>query len=1120
MPLSGASETLVRRWVDRAENRSEWERLRVALSIAEGFQLFALQVGDPITEHFLEMLLKSEAGDNGVELAEFDLSQPPEEGPIVSALLRALEAAPRPSWFFLRGCSMFREDQSALAELFLYLNQKRDVVSKTAGVPFLLSLSPEGWLLFRQTAPDFFSIHTSVYRFSGAEIRREERLREASEEAFLWQTFAEFVALRFLRSALPPNSLRKQVWPPPARDGLIGRDSERKTLRTWLAQPGARILVQGLGGVGKTSLLRAIMEEMPSGYPDGIFYFSLRNGGDVPRIMAEVVESLRPGLLAPLVRRSVLEAMFRDATAEARVLLVLDDAEDLGALERLAPSPPSAVLAAGRAGPAPDGWRGLSLDLLGTRESIELLQRISPSLPRETARSLAHEARGYPLLLQLLGGVARAAPQRLDRWTESSRTRVFSWDPMAGLGTIQAAAFELPPELKEAWRGAAVFQASFETERFQAVAGLASVELARERLEDLASRRLLDHSKEGLWSMHPLLRLAALRFELLGGEPTEALWRRYATYHLQILAVGSEEWKDFLPDVEEALRWLGASGRHPVPSEIRGYLGSLGAVQTQEYLRYLSGRGASVWLDAVARSAGEDENPGLAAEARRWSALACVRDGDADGARERFTGARELARESGNADSEAMILRDQAAFAFWTGRADETSDLAQETLRLSPKGRTRGDLILLAMLAGVSLGKGPPVELDALSSLAEGADFSPSPALPLLVTSTIRGRLIESSSLESVQKDLETAFEPTANPDGDVGVLARASTLRAELSLRQGDVAEARTAAEFAVLKAHAVYEWEAESEALRVLGQIHETAGDLAGAESSYRRLLELREQLYSVDHEGVAWAAQDLVRVLAAMGRHAEAEPLARRAAGIFQRGRPGTDHALATTLSQWGLLLVALGSTSEAETVLREALAASLNALGPAHLRSVHIMGQLAYVTLTAGRLDEAEDLLRSAVAIQDRSEATETRAGQHVLGQNLSLLAQVLAARGKTRDALAILQDRQLPIFNELGDPRHRAITLGQIGSVLASDKRYDEALPLLRKRLDLFDEMGDIRGRATALGDIATFFAAQKRYDEAIPALREQLHILEKLDDRQATEEARKILQTYEAEARE
>lgn len=993
---------------------------------------------------------------------------------------------------------MFREEQPALGELFLYLNQKRDVVAQTASAPFLLSLPPEGWSIFRQAAPDFWSIHTSVYRFSGAEIRREERMREASEEAFVWQAFAEFVALRLLRAVIPPHSPRKRSWPPPARDGLIGRQSEKRTLRTWLTQPGARILVQGLGGTGKTSLLRDVMEEMPRSYPDGIFFFSLRDGGEVPRIMEEVVEALRPGLLAPLLRRNVLQAMFRDVTAESRVLLVFDDAEDLEALERLAPSPPSAVLAAGRAGPPPDGWRRLSLDLLGTRESIELLQRISPGLSKATVRSLAGKAGGHLLQLQILGGLAGASSHGFDRWMESSNR------------IVEVAGVQLTSDLKEAWGGAAVFQASFGTERFQAVAGLASVELATECLQDLASRRLLDHSEEGSWSMHPLLRYAAL--ELLGGEAAEALRRKHAAYHLKLLAGKREEWTDFLPDVEEALRWLDASGGYSVPG------GGFGG-QPQDYLQHLTGKWASVWLDATARSAVEGGNGGLATAAYGWSALACVQEGDVEGARKRFAGARTLARESGRPDLEAIVLRNQAAFAFWTGHLDETSGLARETLRLTPTGWTRGDLIILAILATVSLDEDSVEQVNELNSWAEGAESSLPSALRILVGSTLVGRFAdEDSTLERVQKDLETVSEPEWNPASDLGIRAWALALRAELHLRQEDHRVALESAESAVRQAHGAYDWEAESEALRVLGQIQEAVGDVAGAESSHSRLLKLREQLYSADHEGVAWAARDLARVLETMARYSEAEISYRRAVDIFGRSRPGTDRALAATLFEWGRLLLRMARLSEAETLLREALAASLSSLGPAHLNSVSILGMLAYLALEAGRLDEAEDLLRSVLAIQEHSYASQTPAGRRILGQHLRLLAHILAARGQVGDALAVLWDRTLPIFEEIGDFRARAFTLGQIADLLASEKRYDEALPPLQESLALLSELGDVRGRATALGQIASLFAAQKRYDEALSLAREQLSILQRLGDRQATESAQKTLQTYEADS--
>lgn len=899
MPLSGASEALVRRWLDRPENRAEWERLRTALSLAEGFQFFALQVSDPIGELFLEMLLRAEAEDGGVELAGFDLLRPPEGGPLLSSLLRVLEGAPRPSWFYFQGSSFFRETRPAAGDFFLYLNQKRDVVAQTGGVPLLLSLPSEGWSLFRQAAPDFWSIHTSVYRFGSAEVRREERVREASEEAFVWQTFVSFVALRFLRTVLPSLIRRKHAesTPPPAvPDGLIGRESEKRTLRTWLAQPGARIFVQGRPGVGKTSLLREVTADITRIFPDGIFYFSLSDGGKASRIMEEVVEALRPGLLVPLQGRAVLQAMFQDVTAEKKILLILDGVEDLDALEELVPSPPSAVLAVGQIGPTPEGWRRLVVDAPRRRGQADVKELIPPG-PRP------------------------------------------------------------------------------------------------------------------------------------GGTTTK-------------------------------------------------------------------------------RSDGP-----ATAEAVRQEALALVQEGDLDDARERFDSARALARESGRPDLEALVLRDQTAFALWRGQVDATKGLAQDVLRLNPTGQVRGDLIILAIVSAVSLGE--EMQIQELIPLVEGAESTISPALRLLVGCTTLARFAEEGELPKIQSDLEVALDVRMDPMKDLGVRAWVMALRGEVHRRQKELGPARASAGSALRHAREAYDWEAEAEALRVMGRIYEEAGDFVGAEASFRELLELREKMYSKDHEGVAWAAHDLARLLRKMGRYKEAEDFYLRAVAIFQRGRPATDGALTRVLFELGNVLRRLGRFSEAEAILREDLAVALGSLGPAHLQSANILAMLALVALQTRRLEEAEELARSSLALQEHSPMFRTQLGRRLLADTLSLLAQTLAARGEVTEALAVLRALQLPVYEELDDPHGRAETLGEIAELLASQERYDEALPLARERLSLLEQLGDVRGRAVALGEIANLFAAQNRYDEALPLFREQLALFERLGDTAAAENVREILQAHE-----
>jgi tetratricopeptide (TPR) repeat protein len=168
--LSGAAGTFARQWLARPGNQGEWRRLVTALSLAETFQFFVIQVGDLTAELLLEDLLRDEAVVLGRHLGGFDLSRPPEGLPVVRAVLREIETALRPSLFYFRGGACGQESPDDLSELFLFLNQKREVIAQRAGAPLLLALHGDGWKVFRRHAPDLWSIHQRVFRFEGARI--------------------------------------------------------------------------------------------------------------------------------------------------------------------------------------------------------------------------------------------------------------------------------------------------------------------------------------------------------------------------------------------------------------------------------------------------------------------------------------------------------------------------------------------------------------------------------------------------------------------------------------------------------------------------------------------------------------------------------------------------------------------------------------------------------------------------------------------------------------------------------------------------------------------------------------------------------------------------------------
>jgi len=100
-----------------------------------------------------------------------------------------------------------------------------------------------------------------------------------------------------------------------------------------------------------------------------------------------------------------------------------------------------------------------------------------------------------------------------------------------------------------------------------------------------------------------------------------------------------------------------------------------------------------------------------------------------------------------------------------------------------------------------------------------------------------------------------------------------------------------------------------------------------------------------------------------------------------------------------------------------------------------------------------------------------------------------------------DAALDLHQEALKVFEELGDRRARAVTLGDVARILANKGELNAALDLHQHELKLYEELGDQHARAVKLGDIARIQAHKGEVDTALTLHLERLKIFEVLGDR-------------------
>jgi tetratricopeptide (TPR) repeat protein len=170
-------------------------------------------------------------------------------------------------------------------------------------------------------------------------------------------------------------------------------------------------------------------------------------------------------------------------------------------------------------------------------------------------------------------------------------------------------------------------------------------------------------------------------------------------------------------------------------------------------------------------------------------------------------------------------------------------------------------------------------------------------------------------------------------------------------------------------------------------------------------------------------------------------------------------------------------------------------ALAVLEEAHARS-DVLFTLSHVAQSAGDVDHALRAAQAKLAL-DRGRGCLSE-GARAAGR----IADIRKAQGELSESLRIYREDVVPVFEELGDVRSRAITLGKIANILASRGELDEALSLYRKdALPVFEELSDVRSRAITLGKIADVLMTRGELDDALRIRREeQLPVFRELGD--------------------
>ncbi|MFI6817718.1 BTAD domain-containing putative transcriptional regulator [Nonomuraea sp. NPDC050328] len=310
------------------------------------------------------------------------------------------------------------------------------------------------------------------------------------------------------------------------------------------------VAIDGMAGIGKTTLAVHAAHLLAERFPDGAFFVDLQahTAGRDPVDPGEALEILLRQLGVPAERippgTPERSALWRGELSGLRALVVLDNAADTQHVRPLLPggSGALAVITSRRRLVDLDGAHALSVDVLSERDAAELFTGVVGPRARQEPAAVAEVLRlcGFlPLAVRIAAARLRHRP----RWTVdylAARLRDQSrrLDELATAERGVAAAFALSYEQVSAdhrrmFRLLGLHPGQdIDAYAAAALAGL-SVTRAESLLEDLLDAHMLLQQEPGRYTFHDLLRdhaRSAARQEEQDEEGAAALTRLFAFY--------------------------------------------------------------------------------------------------------------------------------------------------------------------------------------------------------------------------------------------------------------------------------------------------------------------------------------------------------------------------------------------------------------------------------------------------------------------------------------------------------------------------------------------------------------------------------------------------------------
>ncbi|MEU8421689.1 BTAD domain-containing putative transcriptional regulator [Micromonospora sp. NPDC048835] len=704
---------------------------------------------------------------------------------------------------------------------------------------------------------------------------------------------------------------------------LAGRDAELARLDAGLTEPpvGTRIWVlSGTAGVGKTALALYWAHQVGAAFPDGQLYLDLR-GFDADRepvaphaALTQLLTALGTDPRAVPHDVDARAALFRSLLADRDVLLVLDNARDVGQLLPLLPSSGTVLVTSRhRLGDlvVRAGARSIPLDVLTPVASVRLLAALlgEPAVQGDTtaAAELARLCGHLPLALR----VAAANVQAPGGPDIAGLVRELTDGNLLGGLTVDGAeegpvtkAFALsyralPAPLREMFRRLSLVPGPSITAGPAGALANVPTATATQRLRALAAAHLLERHPGERYRFHDLLRQYAVdRLTAEEAEPDrEAARQRLFDHYLDVAdAAGRRIIPHFvrLPrppvadpftDTEAALAWLDAESTNltaaveqTAAQGPRRYAWHL----TDAMRAYFHQRGRrDEWLvtAVAALAAAQAENDAQAQAAMHQSiALVQVNSGRYEEARQHLLDGLRHADVDRWAEGRNGILNNLSAVHQRLGDPQAAIHCAQLSLALSRQsGNDGGEAMSLANLGFSYWQLGAFADADTHFSAAlergERAGAHYNVAVLLVDLANLRRDRGDHTGADDLYSRALAANQDLGYRYGEATALAG----RAVLWCDTGRAEKALVDAERAVTLTREIGDEGTEAWAVDALGRVLLALGQLSAATDEHGRALDLARRTHFCWGEATALTGLAAVALAAgdpvAAGRHGRA-------------------------------------------------------------------------------------------------------------------------------------------------------------------------------------------------------------------------------------------------------